>query len=403
MADTLFLRFRDDEFEWLIFDSSGRKKTEGLGPASSLNESLEQPFEGRVVFVAPGEEVLLTAADIPSRQHRQIVQAVPYAIEEQLAMDVEDCVFALGSRNVNDAIQVAVVERSQLRVWLDSVEALEVDIGVMVSEASLLPLDAGISVLVDDDRVHIRWPDGTGMTTNRAALPLALSGGLVDLPIQVSGSESDLGAARMQLGELEASGETISQREVNESGFHLLCCEYTGTEINLLQGEFKVDDEASSIQLVWRSVVVLAAIAVALHVATLVGQGWYFDQKSSEYEAEAYALYASVFPEDRNVRDLRRRWNAHLGRSESGGNEFISLFAASTRGLPGAGLTLKNINFNESRGDLILQVIGKRSEELVEFTQQLTSEGLEAEIGTITQDAGTVRGSIKIRSSGGSP
>jgi hypothetical protein len=47
---------------------------------------------------------------------------------------------------------------------------------------------------------------------------------------------------------------------------------------------------------------------------------------------------------------------------------------------------------------LILQVIGKRSEELVEFTQRLTREGLDAEIGTINQDSGTVRGSIKIRS-----
>jgi len=187
---------------------------------------------------------------------------------------------------------------------------------------------------------------------------------------------------------------------VNESGFHRLCCEFAGTETNLLQGEFKVNEEVSSAQLVWRSVAVLAVIAVALHLATLVGQGWYFDRKSSEYEAEADALYASVFPKDRNVRDLRRRWNAHLGRSESGENEFLSLFAASSRGLPGAGLTLNNINFNESRGDLILQVIGKRSEELVEFTQRLTSEGLDAEIGTINQDAGTVRGSIKIRSGG---
>ena len=96
MADTLFLRFRGDEFEWLIFDSSGRKKIEGLGSASQFNESFEQPFDGLAVFVAPGEEVLLTIANIPSKQHRQIVQEVPYAVEEQLAMDVEECFFSLG-------------------------------------------------------------------------------------------------------------------------------------------------------------------------------------------------------------------------------------------------------------------------------------------------------------------
>ncbi len=401
MADTLFLRFKDDEFEWLIFDASGRKKTEGLGAASVLNESLERPFDGRVVFVAPGEDVLLTIANIPSKQYRQIVQAVPYAIEEQLAMDVEDCFFSLGRRNANDEIQVAVVERSRIQDWLDRLAALDVEIDFMTSEANLLPCDTEIAVLLEDDRVHVRWPDGTGMSTTRIALPLVLSVGTADVPVKVSGTESDIAAAGMQLGELEASGHALSQRAVNESGFHILCCEFSGLENNLLQGEFKVDEAVSSIQLVWRSVAVLAVIAITLHLATLVGQGWYLEQKSHEYEAEADALYASVFPKDRNVRDLRRRWNAHLGRSESGGNEFISLLSASSRGLPEAGLTLNNVNFNESRGDLILQVIGQRSEELVKYTQGLTSEGLDAEIGTINQDAGTVRGSIKIRSGGG--
>ena len=398
MADTLFLKLRQDEFEWLIFDHSGRKKTEGFGPASQLNESLEQPFDGRVVFVAPGEEVLLTTANVPSKQHRQIVQAVPYAIEERLAMDVEECFFSLGSRNVNDQVQVVVVERSLIKGWLDRLEALEVAINVMVAEANLLSCDNGISVLIDQDRAHVRWPDGTGITTSRASLPLALSAGATDLPINVVGNEADIDAARMQLSELEASGEVLNQRVVNESGFYLLCCEFSGTENNLLQGEFKVEEAVSSFQLVWKSVAVLALVAVALHFSTLAAEVWLLDRKSSEYKAEANALYASVFPKDRNVRDLRRRWKANLGRSESGVNEFLSLFAASSRGLPEAGLTLNNLNYNESRGDLILQVIGKRSEELVEFTQRLTSEGLDAEIGTINQDSGTVRGSIKIRS-----
>ena len=400
MADTLFLKFRGDEFEWLIFDSSGGRKADGLGSASQFNECFEGQFDGRVVFVAPGEEVLLTLANIPSKQYRQIVQAVPYAIEEQLAMDVEDCFFALGSRNVNDQIQVAVVERSRMIEWLDRLEVLDVEISFMTSEANLLSGDMGISVLIDDDRAHVRWPDGTGMTTSRLGLTLALSAGPTDLPINVSGSELDIDAARMQLSELEASGEALSQRLVNESGFHMLCCEFSGTENNLLQGEFKVEAAVSNVQLVWRSVAVLAVMAVALHVSALAAQVWYFDRKASEYKAEADALYASVFPKDRNVRDLRRRWKAHLGRSDSSTNEFINLFAVSSRGLSEAGLTLSNVNFNESRGDLILQVIGERSEELVDFTQQLTSEGLEAEIGTINQDAGTVRGSIKISSRG---
>ena len=62
-----------------------------------------------------------------------------------------------------------------------------------------------------------------------------------------------------------------------------------------------------------------------------------------------------------------------------------------------AGLTLNNVNFNESRGDLVLQVLGSRSEALVEYTQQLSGKGLDAEIGTITQEGDGVRGSIRVK------
>ena len=78
----------------------------------------------------------------------------------------------------------------------------------------------------------------------------------------------------------------------------------------------------------------------------------------------------------------------------------MALFAQSSRGLMSAGLTLSNVNFNESRGDLILQVEGRRSEELVQYTQQLTGQGLSAEIGTITQENDGVRGSIKVKAGG---
>jgi len=50
---------------------------------------------------------------------------------------------------------------------------------------------------------------------------------------------------------------------------------------------------------------------------------------------------------------------------------------------------------------LILQVQAPRSEQLVGFTEALTARGLNAEIGTISQEANQVKGSIKVRSGGG--
>ena len=69
--------------------------------------------------------------------------------------------------------------------------------------------------------------------------------------------------------------------------------------------------------------------------------------------------------------------------------------------MSGSDLVLSNINYNDSRGDLILQVQASRSEKMVAFVQQLTAQGLKAEIGTISQEADLVKGSVKIKSGGG--
>ena len=146
----------------------------------------------------------------------------------------------------------------------------------------------------------------------------------------------------------------------------------------------------------------LAALAFVLHLCSVLAQGFYLDRKAQEYERAAKGLYAEVFPNDRNVNDIRRRWRAKLGESGSSANgTFISLFSEAAKNLLGSELVLDNVNYNETRGDLIFQVQAPQSEKLVAFVQKLVNAGLKAEIGTISQEEDVVKGSIKIRSGGG--
>lgn len=400
MAETLFFRKAESSLQWLLFDQYGNKKEEGQDSLLDFNERFDE-FTGRVIFIVPGEDVLLTLANVPSRQYRQIVQAVPYVVEEQLATDVEDCFFALGERNYQSEILVSVCDLDAMEAWTEFLFQVDLVVDTMVSETSLVPAAANaedVNAVLDGSRVHVRQGNGYGLTLPSAQLPLALGAESEHSGITVTGNEAAIETISLQLGELEAAEENVERQVIEESGFYLLCCQFTGNETNLLQGPFRVEVRRSGGQMVWRSVAVLAGVALLLHLLLLAGQGVFLSRKASEYQAAASSLYKSVFPDDRNVRDVRRRWNSHLGRSggDSGG-DFIPLLAQATQGLPGAGLTLQNVNFNESRGDLILQVLGDRSEALVQYTQKLTSGGLEAEIGTISQEGDSVRGSIKVR------
>lgn len=401
MADTLFVRLHADGVEWVEFDGYGRELTAGAGSDETCREQYGG-FAGDVVVIVPGEDVLLTSASVPSRQHRQIVQAVPYVVEEELATDVEHCFFAIGPHLADGSVAVAVVSEQRLVDWLHRIEALGLVATVVVPENELVCGGAdGATIVIDGDRVHTGSPAHRGLTTGLAELPLVMS--LLEQAVSatIHVHADDRPALERPLSEIEASGLTTEVIESDVSGFRQLVSLFDATRTNLLQGRYKVEVERSPASTVWRSVALLAGVTFVLHILMLTGQGWYLASRAAHYEDQARALYQSVFPQERNVRDIRRRWNAHLGRSTGGETgQFLELFALSSRGLGPAGLTLENVNFNESRGDLIMQVIGPRSETLVQYAQQLAGQGLNAEIGTISQQDNSVRGSIKVKAAG---
>ena len=224
--------------------------------------------------------MLLTTANVPSRQKRQIVQAVPYAVEEQLASDVEDCFFALGERNDQGEILISVCGIEQMESWVEFLSHLEVAVTTMVSETSLVETSGAVAV-VDDDRVHVRWSNGSGLTVPSGQLAMTLATDKEELPFEITGNHVAVESLAIQLSELEAGDREVSRNLVEETGFYLLCCQFNGRETNLLQGPYKVEEKRSGLAMVWRSVAILAGVAVLLHLLLLAGQGWFLSHKAS--------------------------------------------------------------------------------------------------------------------------
>ncbi|RPI12964.1 MAG: type II secretion system protein GspL, partial [Lysobacterales bacterium] len=114
MSETLVIRLRATEqapASWLIVDSNGARS----GPVQSgpVADALAAAQGRRVVVLVPGSEVTLAEPELPLRGGARLAQAVPFALEEQLAADVETLHFAVGSREAGSVgTPVAVVERS---------------------------------------------------------------------------------------------------------------------------------------------------------------------------------------------------------------------------------------------------------------------------------------------------
>lgn len=402
MAERLFisLSHMPEAAEWMLLDSlSGVARLHGAGSFDEFAEQLEElDFKGEVVAFVPGQDVVTTSAHVPTKHERQIVQALPYIVEEQLIEDVEHMHFAVGKRLDSGELAVAIVARDKMHDWLEQLRGVGVEPQVLAVEYLCVPSKGERTILLERDRALVRMGKYQGLSIEKDNLSLLLS--LDDEETEVRFLVPSDSLAEEQLLFDQLSAERAGGFPVDElscSPFETLCREFDASTINLRQQEFRASDQSSEHGMGWRAVAALAVAAIALHLLLSLAQGGYLYMEAESISADARSLYTDVFPNDSNVRDLRRRWQAHLRRASARtSDDFLCTFRNAAKNLQSSNLQLENVNFNETRGDLILQVRAPSSDQLVAYSQAVINAGLKAEIGTITQEENFVRGSVKI-------
>ena len=176
MADWLLIRLGSDpdHGDWLTADAAGRIVAPlQSGPLSNIAPSAAGQ---RVCVLVPASDVLLTDAEVPAKSGTRIQQIVPFALEEQVAEDIDSLHFAVG-RRVGEAarIPVAVVSRALLDGWLSRLHAAGLTPECVYADSSLVPDNPGQAVLVlSGDSVVLRAAGGQPVTLPLSALAEAL-------------------------------------------------------------------------------------------------------------------------------------------------------------------------------------------------------------------------------------
>ena len=115
MAEFLVIRIGetpDQAADWIAVDGTGaRRSVPVTGP---LLEALNDIGDRKVIVLVPSADVLTTSVDIPIKGGARLQAALPYALEEHVAEDIEKLHFAAGTRRSNGKIPVAVVNRERL-------------------------------------------------------------------------------------------------------------------------------------------------------------------------------------------------------------------------------------------------------------------------------------------------
>ncbi|HEX5788042.1 MAG TPA: type II secretion system protein GspL [Woeseiaceae bacterium] len=307
MADFFVIRLGERAgapVEWVAVGDDGTLR--GAPAAGTLAEAAAAAGGLPVIVLVPGTEVLTAFTAIPAKGAR-LMAALPYALEDQLADDVDNLHFAPGKREDDGRLPVAIVARSRMQEWLAALAAAGVAPARVVPENhGLARIPNTLSLLATADRVMFN--DGgdlefvipglspaealatTGVLDASADDPAAPRHLLAYCDAAVAGDyERDWAILRQELDGVDVNllGEGPLPR--------LAVTVASGTGINLLQGQYGDRTRFAATFRPWRHAAMLVA---ALFVAGLVVKGVDYYRLNNERDA----LQAQFTSEYRRLR-----------------------------------------------------------------------------------------------------
>ncbi|MCG8368922.1 MAG: type II secretion system protein GspL, partial [Proteobacteria bacterium] len=155
MAEIVVIRLArdaDPTVEWIVADDNGTRRS---APSSGTLEEAAAEVRGRpVIVLVPAVETLTTTVDLPVRSRARLDAALPYALEEQVADEVDAMHFAAGERRASGVRPVAAVARGTLDAWLARFDEAGIQPWKLIPENhGLARIPGTMSALVERDCV----------------------------------------------------------------------------------------------------------------------------------------------------------------------------------------------------------------------------------------------------------
>jgi general secretion pathway protein L len=391
MADTLIVRLpseADAALQWIGVDRRGQLTTQpGAGAPSALAAAATGQ---RVVLLVPGQDVSHLVATVPAVGEARLAQLLPFALEVQVAEDIDSLLFAAGPRLPDGTTAADVVSRSRVQEWLALQSEWGITFDAIHSESELVPELAGhVTLLIEKDVVTLRMPGKRPALLPVEDLWLSLELGL--------GADADLSQQHVLVyatavdwqrrsAEVEALRPRFASLKVQllSAGVLPLLAQHLhdSQAINLRQGAYAAPRPMSGTWRAWRLAAVLAGALFALH---LLSQGLELRRLHAQERALDTSLAQTlqgIAPGERYGTDLRRRMEKRLATAGSAGSErgsLLGLLAAVAQARQTVPSTrVEALSFRQ--GALELRVQGPDAGALERINQALRTSGLKSDL-----------------------
>jgi general secretion pathway protein L len=317
MSEYLVIRVGQNQHElahWIAVDSTGARL--GQPESGMLAEATVDVGDRNVIVLVPSAEVLTTSVDIPVKGAK-LQAALPYALEEYLAEDIDDLHFAAGAKRSSGRTPVSVVSRRKMNEWLEMLDDAGIHADSIVADSyGLARIPGTISMLLADDFVFINDGGDTELVMQSVSPgdALATIGALDDSAAAAKdGDEAAPNAMpRHVLVYCEPGDDERYQHdwiairhELDSVDLKLLpdgvmprlaVTVATGSGVNLLQGQYAPKREYSGFFLPWKNVAMLAAAFCLIALGTKATDFFLLSKQEAELRQTFNAEYQEIRP-----------------------------------------------------------------------------------------------------------
>lgn len=335
----------------------GKKQTEDRYTPADWSKTRSLTKGRRVVVLLPNSDIVLTNINIPSKNKKQLHQAIPYALEDTLAEDIEYLHFAIHQETASNNSQVAVINRERLDLVLDLLRKKGITAHYILPQILAQPFpEKGWSIVQQQANnasqvVSIRLNEFNGFSCDKNLLELFLTE-------QLEKTTPERISSNIDVSELPEAFQSFTVANIDPN-----TAQYENIEsalpLNLLTGFVSHKKESNFNWKAWRPPMVLAGLLAAVGLGTLGWQNNLLLQEKKQLSQSIEKTFKSTFPDSR-IEDPPQQMKSKLAQLKKSTVETVDsplplISDISPLLKEYKDLTLKEIRYQENELIIVMQ------------------------------------------------
>ena len=409
MADLLLIHFNPEQADncsWSLVNNAGELTTMlshgSLGDATSIAEN------HKTIVLLDSTNIHIDSVKLPVKNPQKLLRAVPFALEEHLADDIDELHFITGKTGSDGKTPVVAIRRHTLNNILELFQQANIKPFAIIPDALCLTANpAQWAILLQDNQAKVQFDHFDAGDFDREALPLLLKSELQNTDRQAT-EKIILYTIDGDTSETEDINESIPEQielvrvSYNTDPLVIYCGQYKhALSLNLLQNDYKPKSKANINWQRWRFAAALSTLALCLHLGLAGTQYSELQDKNKKLQVAIDNIYKKTFPQSKRIVNARVQMEQKLDELKGLGKvssktSLITMLSDSSAALSSEkSITLQSINYRNNKIDI--EVTGSKLQDIEQLNKKLNKASLNAEIITSSSEKDQVKGNIRIK------